>query len=91
MIVTAHPYDDVREVCEHPNSYGFDIASTVQDLYCDMEHKQLYRICTHPEDEDNCFHLDHKVIIPKGGIDGSPELVTSAPLKNYTSVAHWTT
>ena len=90
LIVTAHPHDDVREVCEHPNSYGFDIASTVQNLYCDMENKQLYRICTHPEDDDNCFHMDHKVIIPMGGINGSRELAMVAPSKNYTSVAHWT-
>lgn len=90
LIVTEHPYDDVREVCEHPNSYGFDIASTVQNLYCDMEHKQLYRICTHPKDDDNCFHLDKKVIIPPGGIYGPREQGVYVPPKNYTTVARWT-
>jgi hypothetical protein len=37
--------DDAREVCEHPNSYGWDIVSKKQSLFCCMEHKQLYPLC----------------------------------------------
>jgi hypothetical protein len=89
LIITNHPLDDVREVCEHPNSYGFDIASTVQHLYCDMEHKQLYYICNDQEFQDNCFDLDTKAIVPRGGINARNELSAATPWKNYTSVDNW--
>ena len=89
LIVTDHPDDNVREVCEHPNSYGWDIVSTVQNLYCDMEHKQLYNVCNGREFKDNCFDLDAKIIVPKVGVDAQDKLAALVPRKAYTSHAHW--
>ncbi|KAG6086118.1 hypothetical protein E4U31_005838 [Claviceps sp. LM219 group G6] len=89
LIITDHVEDDVRHVCEHPNSYGWDIVSTVQKLYCDMEHKQLYPVCDGKQYKDNCFDMNGKSIIPKEGIASRDELAILVPRKNYTSEAHW--
>ena len=89
LIVTDHPADDVREVCEHPNSYGWDIVSNAQNLFCDMEHKQLYNVCNGREFKDNCFDMDNKIIVPTGGANVPDEVAAHIPRKNYTSQAHW--
>lgn len=62
--------DDVREVCEHPNSYGWDVVSKKQSLFYCVEHKQLYPLCT-PAITDNCFDLDAKTL--RGVTDMHPE------------------
>lgn len=89
LIITEHPHDDVREVCEHPNSYGWDIVSTVQNLYCDMEYKQLYPVCNGREFVDNCFDSVAKIIVPTGGVNATDELAAHVPRKAYTSQAYW--
>ncbi|KAG5983913.1 hypothetical protein E4U55_006696 [Claviceps digitariae] len=89
LIITDHAEDDVRHVCEHPNSYGWDIVSTVQNLYCDMEHKQLYPVCDGKEHKDQCFDMGARVIVPKAGIASRDEFAALVPQKNYTSEAHW--
>ncbi|KAG5923434.1 hypothetical protein E4U42_004965 [Claviceps africana] len=85
LIVTDHAGDDVRHVCEHPHSYGWDIVSTVQKLYCDMEHKRLYPVCDGGEHRDRCFDMKGKVVVPRAGIAGRDPV----PRKRYTSEAHW--
>ncbi len=69
---------------EHPNSYGWDIASTYQGLYCDMGHKQLYVLCTSAI-KDNCFDLATKNLIPKAGITARGGI----PDKKYKTHEHW--
>lgn len=89
LIITDQKDDDVRAVCEHPNSYGWDIVSTVQNLYCDMVHKQLYQVCDGKGVKDYCFDLKAKTIIPKQGISGRDEFAAHVPNKAYTSQSHW--
>ena len=89
LIVTDDKGHDVREVCSHANSYGWDIASTVQQVYCDMEHKQLYALCGAQGPKDNCFDLQAKKIVPKGGVHARAEHIATVPGKEYTSFAHW--
>ncbi|KAK2599123.1 hypothetical protein QQS21_005384 [Conoideocrella luteorostrata] len=89
LIITDHEEDDVRLVCEHPNSYGWDIVSTVLNLYCDMVHKQLYNVCNGKEFKDYCFDLNTKTIIPKKGAQARDEFAQIVPSKSYTSHAHW--
>ncbi|KAG6010741.1 hypothetical protein E4U21_004129 [Claviceps maximensis] len=89
LIITDHVADDVRHVCEHSNSYGWDIVSTVQNLYCDMEHKQLYPVCDGKEHKDQCFDMKSKVIVPKTGIASRDDFAALVPRKSYTSHAYW--
>lgn len=89
LIITDNPNDDVLEVCEHPNSYGWDIVSTVQKLYCDMESKQLYHVCDGQNFEDNCFDMFNRTILPKKGIAERDDVDLQVPRKAYTSEAHW--
>ncbi|KAK6833407.1 Cytochrome c oxidase assembly protein COX19 [Apiospora arundinis] len=89
LIVTSDKDHDVREVCSHANSYGWDIASTAQQVYCDMEHKQLYPLCAAKGPNDNCFDLQTKAIVPKGGVHARAEHAAAVPGKNYTSFAQW--
>ncbi|EGP88255.1 uncharacterized protein MYCGRDRAFT_92790 [Zymoseptoria tritici IPO323] len=89
LIITDHQEDDIREVCESSSSHGFDIVSTVQKLYCDMEEKQLYQICDEEHVKDNCFDMETKSIKPKDGIGARAEFAAAVPQKNYTSQAYW--
>ncbi|KAI1857379.1 uncharacterized protein JN550_013259 [Neoarthrinium moseri] len=88
LIVTSDPNHDIHEVCSHENSYGWDIASTAQNVYCDMEHKQIYVLCDQSVTE-NCFDLKTKQIVPQGGVYARAELAEAFPSKGYNSVAHW--
>lgn len=89
LIVTDHPGDDVRRVCESETSFGWDIVSTVQNLFCDMEVKQLYPLCDANDVRDNCFNLEGKVVVPKGGIEARDRFAHAISQKNYTSEAYW--
>lgn len=89
LIVTDHAEDDIVEVCNSASSHGFDIVSTAQNVYCDMEAKQLYHVCDGQHVTDNCFHMETKSIMPKGGIGARDEFASMVPQKNYTSQAHW--
>ncbi|CAK3917564.1 Hypothetical predicted protein [Lecanosticta acicola] len=89
LIITHHTEDNVREVCEHKNSYGWDIVSTVQNLYCDMETKQLYQLCNGKDLKEDCFDMNSKTIVPKCGVNARDEVGSNIPVKAYTSEAHW--
>jgi hypothetical protein len=87
LIVTDHPGDSAREVCESTSSYGFDIISTSEGLFCDMQNKQLYQICDQ-DLADNCFNLDTKTLIPKTALTARGGYQNIA-VRNYTTFAHW--
>jgi hypothetical protein len=79
--------DDVKEVCEHPNSYGWDIVSKKQSLFCCMEHKQLYPLCT-PAITDKCFDLDARTL--RGVTDMHPEEAKHMRFgRSYNSTRYW--
>ncbi|KAH4039405.1 hypothetical protein HBI95_033940 [Parastagonospora nodorum] len=79
--------DDIREVCEHPNSYGWDIVSKKQSLFCCMEHKQLYPLCT-PDFKDKCFDLKAKTL--RGVADMHPEEEKHMRFgRSYNSTRYW--
>lgn len=88
LVITDHKEDNIKELCEHPNSYGWDIVSTYQELFCDMEDKQLYPLCS-ATIKDNCFDMSNKAIIPKAGLGARDQFSAYVPIKNYTSEQHW--
>jgi hypothetical protein len=87
LIITDRPDAGAREVCEHPNSYGWDIANTHEGLFCDMQHKILYPICTETTTQ-NCFDLTAKTLKP-GMQPRDEHLVNLRFGRNYTTEAYW--
>lgn len=59
---------DVRGICESAISYGWDIVSTNQSLFCDMEHKQLYPLCN-PTIDTKCFDVNFKTLVGAPSLD----------------------
>lgn len=65
-LIISHQNTDVREVCASDTSYGWDIISTKQGVFCDMEHKLLYPLCSQSI-TTKCFDLEQKTLV--GAID----------------------
>lgn len=65
---------DVREVCASETSYGWDIASTKQAVFCDMEHKQLYPLCS-ASVTTKCFDIEQKTLVGAPGLNLRDEQV----------------
>jgi len=83
LIITNHPGHDIRDVCEHPNSVGWDVVSTVDNIYCDMETRQLYPVCV-AGTRDACFDMTTKTIrAPAGKRD------ISVSNKQYATSDEW--
>lgn len=86
-LIISDQNDDVKEVCEHPNSYGWDIVSTKQGVFCDMEHKQLYPLCSQTI-TNKCFDLDAKTL--RGGLDARDEEAQYMRYgRSYDKTSHW--
>jgi hypothetical protein len=86
-LIISDQNDNVREVCEHPNSYGWDIVSSKQGLFCCMEHKQLYPLCS-ASVTNKCFDLDVKTL--RGGSDIHVEEANHMRFgRLYNTTTHW--
>ncbi|TRX93459.1 hypothetical protein FHL15_005734 [Xylaria flabelliformis] len=79
---------DVREICNHPNSYGWDIVSTQQGVFCDMEHKQLYPLCGGGI-ASNCFSLNSTTLIGEQTIARDESAMKLRFGRSYNTTAHW--
>ncbi|WDK20740.1 hypothetical protein CGRA01v4_12027 [Colletotrichum graminicola] len=80
---------DVREICESETSYGWDIVSTKQKLFCDMEHKQLYPLCD-TSVTTKCFDVDQKTLAGAPGLDTRDEEVIKMRFgRSYNTTNVW--
>jgi hypothetical protein len=79
---------DVREICDHPNSYGWDIVSTKQGVFCDMEHKQLYPLCN-ANITTNCFSLDASTLVGARKAMRDEDVAKLRFGRSYNTTAHW--
>ena len=61
-LIISDQNDDAKEVREHSNSYCWDTVSTKHGLFCCMEHKQLYPLCSATV-TNTCFGLDVRTIV----------------------------
>ncbi|KAF2763222.1 hypothetical protein EJ05DRAFT_491242 [Pseudovirgaria hyperparasitica] len=87
LVVSDQVTSSARELCTHPNSYGWDIVSTKENLFCDMEHKKLYPLCSNAV-TDGCFDLDAKTL--RGHLNArSDDTVKMRYGRSYASTAHW--
>ncbi|KAF1987329.1 hypothetical protein K402DRAFT_376058 [Aulographum hederae CBS 113979] len=88
LIITDRPDAGAREVCEHPTSYGWDIANTHENLFCDMEHKQLYPLCDAAITQ-SCFDVEAKTLVP--GMQKRDEHFEKLRFgRSYSTEATWT-
>jgi hypothetical protein len=46
LVISAYAQHSAREVCESDTSHGPDFASVNEGLYCDMDQKKLWNICS---------------------------------------------
>ncbi|KAB5533482.1 hypothetical protein GE09DRAFT_1250761 [Coniochaeta sp. 2T2.1] len=84
LVVTDMPSHSAREVCEHPNSVGWDIVSTTEGLFCHLTDRQLYPLCSGTVTV-NCFDmgtLQLKTLVQR---DGN----FAVQPRGYNTTAHW--
>lgn len=84
IVVTEIEGQTAREICEHPNSVGYDIASYVDMKYCDLSERKLYDFCS-GDITHNCYDANSTTVI--GAINARGE--ESAPRKSYKTRSHW--
>lgn len=91
LIVSEKHGHSARELCEHPNSYGYDFVSTTDGGYCDMETKRFYPVCDHVNDVTHtCFDVERRALVGTGGINARGEASTvGVPVKRYETHDRW--
>ncbi|KAF2759576.1 hypothetical protein EJ05DRAFT_498788 [Pseudovirgaria hyperparasitica] len=79
-----------QEVCDSATSYGWDIVSVDERLFCDIEHKQLYPLCS-SDVSSSCFDMDQRTL--RGPLEARGEEASSEKMRfgrSYDSIANWT-
>ncbi|KAI1453698.1 hypothetical protein F4805DRAFT_442525 [Annulohypoxylon moriforme] len=91
LIISDKNPHSARELCDHPNSYGYDLASTAEGGYCDMETKTFYPLCDPSKGVTHtCFDVIKRVLVGAGGINARGEASTvGVPTKSYDTYDHW--
>lgn len=88
LIVTEQD-TNVTEVCESETSYGWDIVSTSQNLFCDIEHKQLYPLCNKTI-TTKCFDLENRTLVGAPGLNTRDEKVQKFRFgRSYNTTSTW--
>ncbi|GKT58222.1 hypothetical protein ColTof4_12147 [Colletotrichum tofieldiae] len=88
-LIISNQKTNVREICESETSYGWDIVSTRQNVFCDMEHKQLYPLCTNSV-ITKCFHLEQKTLVGTPGLNLRDEEVQKLRYgRSYNTTNVW--
>jgi hypothetical protein len=57
LLVNSRPEQSARKLCNSPTSRGSDFASVDEGLFCDMDTKTLYPLCSATHKTD-CFDLE---------------------------------
>ncbi|KAK3719962.1 hypothetical protein LTR37_004085 [Vermiconidia calcicola] len=85
LIVNSRPQQSAIALCNSPTSRGSDFASTNEGLFCDMETKTLYPICS-AETTELCFDLEarHPYLREAGKVRRR-----SAVSRKYNKISHW--
>lgn len=87
LVITQQVGHSAKELCEHPNSYGPDLVSLNDGLYCDMVDKTLYNLCD-KRITSNCFDLGNRRLV--GLLNARGESSTAGVRqKLYENVAEW--
>ncbi|KAK1998297.1 hypothetical protein LX36DRAFT_681110 [Colletotrichum falcatum] len=89
LIMSNQQNTKARGICDSETSYGWEIVSTRQKVFCDMEHKQLYLLCTDSVTTE-CFHLDEKTLFGDPGLNLRGETVQELRYgRSYNTTNAW--
>jgi hypothetical protein len=84
LVVTDFGTHSAKEVCEHPNSVGWDMVSTKEGMLCDLADRQLYPLCSSTVTV-NCFDLGALQLKTLVARDGN----FAVHPRGYNTTAHW--
>ncbi|KAK1705934.1 LOW QUALITY PROTEIN: uncharacterized protein BDZ83DRAFT_724805 [Colletotrichum acutatum] len=88
LVLTEIPGQTAREICEHPNSVGYDIVSFVDRKYCDLTKRKLYDLCA-GSITINCFDVNNTTVIGAQVLTGRSRSSTKGQIaKLYKTRAH---
>lgn len=87
LIVTSLPHQDVILLCNDKFSAGPDFVSLVDGIFCDMDNKRDYPLCT-GSDKDACFDLESKTLRPAPVSHRYRRDQVSSD-KTYSNVVNW--
>ncbi|KAF3940260.1 hypothetical protein ABW19_dt0208398 [Dactylella cylindrospora] len=87
LVKSHNKRHSAKEVCESSTSRGPDFISLHEELYCDMETKHLWELCSKTITED-CFDLKTHKVRFRGNQKRDLGGRTSSE-KNYKNVEEW--
>lgn len=87
LIVNSRPQQSAIRLCRSPTSRGSDFASTDEGIFCDMETKTLYPLCS-GEIQAGCFDLQADELQLRKR-DGPGLFSRDTPVKKYKSISYW--
>jgi hypothetical protein len=82
LISSPYPEHSAQQLCDSPNSYGPDVVSETEGLFCDMETKQVWPVCTQAS-QTGCFDTEAYTL------RGSSAKRAEVPEKKYTQINKW--
>lgn len=83
LVLSSHADHSATTLCQDPMSYGPDLVSLTEGVYCNMLTRELLPLCSTGVTGD-CFDYE--------AAQGSSALVATGgtgSLKNVTKVIHW--
>ena len=78
IIGSKNPSHSAKELCDSTTSYGSDFVSFNEEIFCDMETKTSWPLCSDSV-KDDCYEWDTHTLIDAGGHTA----------KNYDNVQNW--
>ncbi|KAL8882296.1 MAG: hypothetical protein Q9198_000684 [Flavoplaca austrocitrina] len=89
VIISTNSMHSARELCESETSRGFDFVSSTENLYCDMEPKRLWPVCSNST-ISACFDVSTSTMRPGKGLRGrDARSGRIPPAKHYGKTVHW--
>lgn len=66
IVGSYHAQQSALELCESETSYGADFVSFHEGVFCDMDEKKAWPLCSTVNASD-CYHWDTHTLITRGG------------------------
>jgi hypothetical protein len=94
VIISSDPQHSAAELCQSPMSAGPDFVSLSEGLFCDMDEKQLWPLCSSSNATSSCFDTTSNALLIgapfSNATTGGTLLVTGGSSgKVYSTVTRW--